>query len=282
MGDNPEFALALVLTAAFLHAAWNAMIKGTGERTLVLGLISAGHVFVGFALILLYAPPAEASWAYIAASTFIHWFYFWFLLVSYRLGDLSQVYPVARGIAPLLVTCGAFLFAGEVPGVAAIAGIAMVSSGILILVWSTGRNRAGIGALGAALATGSMIASYSVVDGLGVRLAESPLGYIGWLFFLEGLCALYIFWRERHKLHSIPIATYKFGFAGGLFSASAYGLVIYAKNLAPLGAVSAVRESSVIIAALIGVIWFGERPWRLRVLSALIVASGILILAILS
>ncbi len=282
MGDSAELALALVLTAAFLHAAWNAMIKGTGERTLVLGLISAGHVVVGLILIALYAPPAEASWPYIAASTFIHWFYYWFLLVSYRLGDLSQVYPVARGISPLLVTCGAFLFAGEVPGVAAITGIVLVSCGILILMWSTGRNRAGIGALGAALATGSMIASYSVVDGLGVRAAQSPFGYIGWLFFLEGLCAIFIFWRERHKLRTVPFATYRTGLAGGFFSALAYGLVIYAKNLAPLGAISAVRESSVIIAALIGVIWFGERPWRLRVLSALIVATGILILAILS
>ncbi len=281
MGEHGGIALSLVLVAALLHATWNAMIKGTGERTLVLGLISVGHVGLGVVLMALFAPPASASWIFIALSTFIHWFYYWFLLVSYRLGDLSQVYPVARGIAPLLVTAGAFLFAGEVPAPVAVAGIVAVSFGIMILMWSTNRDRTGLGALTAALATGSMIASYSVVDGLGVRAAVSPLGYIGWLFFFEGLVAFFIFWRERHKLQALPAATYKTGLAGGLFSATAYGLVIYAKTLAPLGAISAVRESSVIIAALIGVIWLGERPWRLRVIAAIIVAGGILTLALL-
>ena len=281
MGNNPEFALTLVLTAAFLHAAWNAMIKGAGDRTLVLGLISAAHVATGLVLMALFGSPDVASWSYIAASVLIHWFYYWFLLASYRLGDLSQVYPVARGIAPLLVTAGAFLFAGETPGPVALAGIVMVSFGIVILMWSTGRNRAGLAALGAALATGLMIASYSVVDGLGVRASQNALGYIGWLFFLEGLCFVFIFWIERGKLRTVPMATYRLGLTGGLFSSAAYGLVIFAKTLAPLGAISAVRESSVIIAALIGVIWLGERPWRLRVLAAIIVAGGIVTLALL-
>ncbi len=280
MGDNATLALTLVLAAAVLHAVWNAMVKGAGERVLVLGLISLGHTVTGLAMIPFFEMPGPDSWPYIGASVLIHWFYYWFLITAYRLGDLSQVYPVARGVAPLLVTAGAFVFAGEVPSLAAIGGITLVSFGIMILVWSNGRSRAGVGALGAAVATGTMIASYSVVDGLGARVSGSPFGYIGWLFFLEGFCVFYIFLREREKITMVPMSVYGVGLAGGLLSSAAYGLAIFAKTIAPLGAISAVRESGVIIAALIGVIWLGERPWRLRVVAATIVAAGILLLAI--
>lgn len=282
MGQNPEFALALVLTAALLHAVWNAMVKGTDERVVVLGLIALGHVAVGLVLIFLSAAPDAASWPYIAASTFIHFFYYAFLLLSYRLGDLSQVYPVARGIAPVLVAVGAYYFADEILPPVAWAGILTVSFGIFLLASGVERSRLGMKAVGAALLTGMMIAAYSVVDGIGVRLAESPLGYIGWLFFFEGYVAFYIFFRERRKLRALPWPTYRVGLAGGVLSAGAYGLVIYAKTLAPLGAISAVRESSVIIAALIGVLLLGERPWRLRIAAAAIVVCGILLLAVFS
>lgn len=282
MGENGEFALTLVLTAAVLHASWNAMVKGTGERLVVMGLIAFAHMLVGAATILSVPAPASASWPFIAASTIIHFFYYGFLLLSYRLGDLSQIYPVARGIAPLLVTLGAFFLAGEVLPPAGIAGILMVSFGILLLTFSRRLDRAGLAPIGAALLTGVIIAAYSVADGLGVRRAESALGYIGWLFFFEGYVFFYIMWRQRKKLGGLSVSIYGLGLLGGLFSAAAYGLVIYAKTLAPLGSISAVRESSVIIAALIGVIWLGERPWKLRVLSAAIVTTGILMLTLLT
>ena len=155
-------------------------------------------------------------------------------------------------------------------------------------LWSTGYGKTnfyrkakhanGIAVL-AALATGLMIASYTVVDGLGVRASQSAIGYIAWLFLLEWPFSIGLIYYRRNMLRSIPLNIYLIGFAGGLISAVAYGLAIYAKSIAPLGAVSAVRESSVIIAAMIGVIWFGERPWKLRVIAAIIVAGGVIVLS---
>lgn len=272
--------MMLVLTAAVFHAGWNALIKGTGERMIVLGVISAVNVAVGLVLICMVPLPAPASWPYIAASTVIHFAYYGFLLLSYRLGDLSQMYPVARGIAPVLVALGAYFFAGEQLPLAAWVGILIVSFGISLLAWGVEWSRSGGKALMAALVTGFMIASYSVVDGIGVRLAESALGYIGWLFVFEGYVAVFIFYRERAKLMEADCSIYRIGILGGLLSAGAYGLVIFAKTLAPLGSVSAVRESSVIITALIGVVLLGERPWKLRVVAALLVVCGVVVLSV--
>jgi drug/metabolite transporter (DMT)-like permease len=280
MGETPLFALSLVLTAALLHAIWNALIKGASDRLLALGLIAAGHVTVGVVLIVLFAPPAPAAWPFIALSTVIHFFYYAFLLNSYRLGDLSHVYPISRGIAPVLISFGALIFAGENLPPAAWGAVFIVSFGIIILAWGGGRGSTGTKAVGAALLTGAMIASYSVVDGMGVRVSQSPLGYIGWLFFFEIYVAGYILWRQRARLAALPARTWVIGLSGGFLSAAAYGLVIFAKNIAPFGAVSAVRETSVIVAALIGIILFKERPWGRRLIAAAIVAAGIVLLVL--
>lgn len=273
-------AMALVLLAALLHSGWNALIKGTDERLIVLGLISAVNVAVGFVLVCLVPLPASASWPYIAASTIVHFAYYAFLLLSYRLGDLSQMYPVARGIAPVLVALGAYFFAGEQLPPTAWAGILIISFGISLLAWGIEWSGAGGKALTAALVTGLMIASYSVIDGIGVRLAGNALGYIGWLFLFEGYVALFLFYRERAKLRHLDPATIQIGFLGGLLSAGAYGLVIFAKTLAPIASVSAVRESSVIITALLGIVLLGERPWKLRVVAALLVVCGVVVLTV--
>ncbi len=256
------------------------LLKGAGDRVIAMGMMNAASGVAGLALVIYFLPPARDSWAFLAASTLIHYFYYGFLLLSYRFGDLSHVYPIARGIAPVLVASGAWAFAGEVLPPVAWLAILMISCGIGLLFFF---NRSGVSdrkAIGAALLTGLMIAAYSVVDGLGVRYSQSPLGYIGWLFFLESFSVPVILYFRRKVLATTMPRVYLIGFAGGVISALAYGLAIYAKSIAPLGAVSAVRESSVIIAALIGVIWFGERPWKPRVVAALIVAGGVIVLAI--
>jgi drug/metabolite transporter (DMT)-like permease len=282
MGETTDLAVLLVLCAAFLHAIWNAIIKGSGDQTLSLGLVSLPHVVIGGALALIFLPPLEESWPFIAASTGIHFFYYAFLLRSYRIGDLSQVYPISRGIAPVLVTVGAQVFTGEVLPLIGWVGVLMVSIGVSLPAFF---SRTGLGnkkAILAALMTGVFIASYSVVDGMGVRVSGSPLGYIGWLFVCEIFVILFIFHRRRNRLRQTPTKVWITGLLGGAASATAYGLAIYAKTLAPLGTVSAVRESSVVIAALIGVIWFHERPWEIRLVSAIVVAAGVITLAIVS
>ena len=206
MGQHADIALALVLVAAVLHAAWNAMLKHAGERSVMMGIIALVGMAVGFTTIVFVAPPASASWAFLVASMIIHWFYYWFLLTSYRLGDLSQVYPIARGSAPLLVSLGGWYFAGENLNPTAWAGIIVISAGIMALWFGARNGRSDSRAVAAALLTGTTIASYSVVDGLGVRLAESPLGYIGWLFALEGAAGFFIFHRARGRLSTLSHA----------------------------------------------------------------------------
>lgn len=279
-GPPSLLALSLILSAAVLHATWNAIIKGSSDRALAMGLLNLGHAALGLVLVLLYAPPAAEAWPFIIASTFIHFFYYAFLLWAYRHGDLSQVYPIARGIAPVLVTLGAQVFADEFLSPTAWAGILLVSFGISVLFFGRRDNAASAQAVSAAILTGIAIASYSIVDGLGVRASQSPLGYIGWLFLLECIPGVFFIAYRRKHWSGIQTKILTIGFGGGLLSAVAYGLAIYAKSLTSLGTVSAIRESSVIIAALIGVIWFKERPWKLRMLAAMIVAGGVILLAV--
>lgn len=279
MSGPSAFVIGLVLTAAFLHALWNALIKGSSDRALTMGMLNFGHAIIGLVMVLLFLPPSQEAWYFIIASTIIHFFYFGFLLVAYRFGDLSQVYPIARGIAPVLVALSAQLFAGEVLPPAGWLGVLLVSGGIGFLFFGRNHHTAAGSSIAAALLTGLAIASYSVVDGMGVRVSDSPFGYIGWLFLLEAISGCYFFLYRRRALPYMKRKFFLIGMAGGFVSALAYGMAIYAASLTNLATVSAIRESSVIIAALIGVLWFGERPWKLRVIAAIIVASGVIVLA---
>ena len=274
------FALTLVLCAAVLHALWNAIVKAADDRALVLGAVAATNVLVGIVLLALFEAPAVESWPYIAASTLIHYGYYVFLFLAYRLGDFSQVYPISRGLAPVLVALGAQAFAGETLPVPAWLGLLSVSFGIVVLSLPSRGVRPNPLAVAAAAGTGLIIASNTVVDGIGVRLADSPFGYIGWLFILEFPVILAVALWQRGKPSAIRWPAIRLGLLGGLLAALAYGIVVYVKVFTPLGAVSAVRESSVIFAAIIGAVYFGERPWRRRVFAAAAVATGVVALAI--
>ena len=272
-------ALAIVLLAALLHASWNAIVKGAGDRALTVGAVASAHVLVGLAALPFVSVPALEAWPYIVASTVIHIFYYGFLFLSYRFGDLSHVYPIARGVAPMLVALGALAFAGEMLTPAGWGGVVAVSAGIALLAFRrNGLATADRSAVLAALATGLMIASYSVVDGIGIRLSGAPGGYIAWLFAFELPVAAGIL-TLRLRQGALPWRAVGVGFAGGALSTAAYALALYAKTIAPLGAVSAVRESSVIIAALFGVVLFRERPVGRRLTAAAVVAAGVVLLA---
>lgn len=269
---------AIVLTAAVLHASWNAMVKAASDKTAMLGLISLGHVLMGGTLAFFVPIPAVESWPFILASTIIHFGYYYMLNRSYQLGDLSQVYPIARGIVPVLVALGAQFSVGETLPFQTWLGVLGVSAGVLVLssdaLW--GKTSPVVVAL--AVSTGLFIAAYSVVDGLGVRQSETALGYIAWLFLLEIFVAGYVFALRGRRMFALRRGMLLMGVAGGLVSALAYGLVIYAKAFSPLGVVSALRETSVLFAALIGVVILGERPWRGRLVAAVVVLFGVLLM----
>ena len=271
--------IALVLCAALLHASWNALLKSSSERMAVLTLMTVGAGLGGLPLVLLAPLPLPASWPYVALGVALHVGYNLFLVRAYRVGDFGQSYPIARGSSPMLVSLGAALFVGEHMGAWVWLGVALISIGI----FSLAELRRGMSPAGplTALATGAFIAAYTVVDGLGARAAGDALAYAGWLFILDSAAMLLIYLAQQshlprpHKAQALWM-----GLAGGLMSLGSYGIVIWAIARAPMGTVSALRETSVLFAALIGAVFLGEKLTLRRVLSCLLIAGGAMVLGL--
>jgi drug/metabolite transporter (DMT)-like permease len=274
------FVIAIILSAALLHAVWNAIVKTAADRTTTLGLVALGHVIPGAAMVLLLPLPSAESFVYILLSTVVHFGYFFMLGQAYRHGDLSVVYPIARGIVPALVGLWALLFAGERLPLQAWGGIAVIAVAIQLSSWKALRSGVGRAALGFAAGTGLCISVYSVVDGIGVRLSGNTLSYWAWGAFLHLFIAGFVGWRKRDTLTRLPARVWLLGLAGGMVSMTAYGLVLFAKNFAPLGAVSALRETSVIFAALIGFVFLKEGNWMRRLGAAVLVALGVALIGL--
>ncbi|MET8831486.1 EamA family transporter [Streptomyces sp. NPDC004610] len=269
--------VAAVLGAAVTHAGWNAIAHRITDKLVGFSLISGGGLLIGLALVPFVPVPAVAAWPYLVLSALIHIAYHLLLMRSFRLGDFGQAYPIARGTAPLLVTGLAALFAHEVPDGWAAAGIALSCAGLTgVALWGLRGRRPNWPAIGAALATGVTIAAYTVVDGLGVRAADSPLGYIGWLMILEGaVLPAYAWWRWRGETLARLRPSAALGLIGAVMSVAAYGLVLWAQTQAELAPIAALRESSIIVGAAIGAVLFKERFGLPRV-----VAAGLLVLGI--
>ena len=271
--------IAIILTAALLHAVWNAIVKSSVDRTTTLGLVALGHVLPATVMVVLLPVPSAESFVYIALSTVVHFGYFYLLGKAYQYGDLSVVYPIARGIVPALVALWAMLLLGEVLPALVWVGIGLIVAGILLSNWKALRAGVGQTALGLALGTGFCISIYSVVDGIGVRLSDNTLSYWAWGAFLHLFIAGFVGWRKRTTLSTLAPRIWMTGIAGGMVSMLAYGLVLYAKNFAPLGVVSALRETSVIFATLIGFFILKEGNWKRRLGAAFLMVLGISFIA---
>lgn len=269
------FVVAIILSAAILHAVWNAIVKTAGDRTTTLGLVAFGHVIPASVMILVLPFPSGDSFVYILLSTVVHFGYYFMLGKAYQHGDLSVVYPIARGIVPALVALWAYLLLDEVLPLQAWIGIGLIAFGIQLSSWSSLRQGVDGAALGFAVGTGLCISVYSVVDGIGVRLSGNTLSYWAWGAFLHLFIAGFVGLRRRQILTQLPARTWAIGIVGGFVSMLAYGLVLYAKNFAPLGAVSALRETSVIFAALIGFVFLHEGYWVRRLGAAVLMAGGV-------
>jgi drug/metabolite transporter (DMT)-like permease len=269
-------AAGLALTAAVLHASWNALLKANPDRFATLAMIGAFGLIGGPILILIGGQPSAEAIPFLALSFLVHIGYNTFLLFAYRVADLSHAYPLARGSAPLLATLGGVMLAGDhVSGLSAI-GIVVICCGIVAISMQFNVRELGWSGLGWPLATGLMISAYTVIDGMGVRVAGSELGYIGWLFVVDGLP--FVIWclvRERGLGVKRLMRVWKVGFLGGFMSLVAYGMVIYAMSLAAIGAVAAMRETSVILAALFGTFLLKEPFGGRRILASVVVVLGV-------
>jgi drug/metabolite transporter (DMT)-like permease len=270
-----------VLGAAACHAGWNALLKLRLEPLLAISLISIACGIVTVPLLGLVALPAAVAWPYIVASLLLHLVYYVALTEAYRHGDLSLVYPLARGSAPLLTAAVATIWLGEQLGVMGWAGIVTLAAAVLMLSLRRGPNSGEVHArtVGFALLTAAGIAAYTVVDGTGARLAGSVLSYIVWLLVLDGLMMLLFgFARAGRRLFAHFIEGWPFMLAGGALATAGYGIAIWAMTVAPIALVAALRETGVLFAALIGVVFLGEALRPLRILAAVLAVGGALLI----
>lgn len=252
---------AMVLAAALLHAAWNALVKVNGDRLVVVAVIMSSQTLISLCALPFVAFPDPDAWPYLLGSVVLHNSYCLFLIMAYRHGDLSHVYPIARGSAPLIVAVASVVLVGEILSRQATFSIMLITLGVMSLALTRGAGETkDLRAVLFALGTGVFIASYTVVDGMGARLNGSAHGYTFWLLALHGIpfAALTICVR-RGLAMSQARRIWKSGLAAGVASLLAYWIVIWAMTLAPFALVSALRETSVIFAVLFGVMFLKER-----------------------
>jgi drug/metabolite transporter (DMT)-like permease len=266
------FSIVLVLAAAFLHASWNALLRGGVDRTQSMLIMNITVGILGLAMMAVAGLPSSASAAYVIASGLIHLVYNALLVRMYRSGDLGETYPVARGSSPALVALGGSLFAGEWMNLTGTVGIGLVCAGIFMLAAAKGRLHAMN--LPSALATGASIAAYTVVDGLGVRASGDWIAYTGGMFAFFLAVPLWYLAKRQRAMFAVPLAEAGKAASGGLISLAAYGAIIWAMQGNAMGAVSALRETSVVFAALLGAAFLDERLTGLRIAACCIIAAG--------
>ena len=268
--------LGLVLLAAVLHASWNALTKASRDPLLNMTVVSASGGLAAAAAIPFLPLPAAAAWPYLGVSIVLHFAYHLSLVRSYGLGDLSQVYPIARGLAPLGVAALAAALAEEVPAPRQVAGLLLASGAITSLGWIGRSQRSSTAAVTSALATAAFISGYTVVDGQGVRSAGNPLSYIAWLMFLDTFPILaFALARRRARLGAFLRAEGPRAACGGLMALLGYGIVLWATTRASMAPVAALRETSVVFAALLGARLLREPFGTRRLLASAALALGL-------
>jgi len=276
----PFEVVAAVLLAAVLHAVWNAIAHASIDRLATFALIGIASTVCGAAMVLVAPTPARASWAFIGTSAVLHTSYDLLLMRGYRHGEFGQVYPLARGTSPWLVALTASVFAHETLTAPRLLGVVVVSAGLVSLVLAGGRpTHADRPAIVAAVLTGVAIAVYTTVDGLGVRYAGTAGGYAGWLFLTMGpILPVFAILTRRSRMLSVSRTEVVAGLGGGVLSLAAYGLVLWAQTRGALAPIAALRETSVVLGALIGAVVFHERFGRWRIVATALVAGGVVLI----
>jgi drug/metabolite transporter (DMT)-like permease len=277
------FVFLAVLFAAACHAAWNASIKRTLDPLATTVLIALGAGAVALVFVPFAGVPAPASWPWLIASIVIHLFYFAGLIESYRAGDLGQVYPIARGAAPLMTAAVTTFTVGEQLGPAGWGGIIALAAGVLLLSLRGGRDIATLDrrAVGAALFTAVTICLYSVVDGIGARAAGPGLANAYSCLLFVGIAPVvlgYALARRGRAVWAAMVPHWRTGLGGGAMAVISYSIAIWAMTVAPIAIVAALRETSVLFGAIIAVALLGEPLRAARVGAALLIVCGLVLL----
>lgn len=270
--------LLAVIFAAFLHAFWNALIKtGQSKQTGML-ILSLGHALIGLAVAAFRPFPAAEVWPWLVGSGLIHMAYQLFLAFAYEQGDLSRVYPIARGAAPMFVLVVSSALAIDALGRFELAGVLVLGGGILLMargIFRNGESRRMLPfALGSALAT----AGYSLVDGLGARVSGDPVAYVGWLLVLSAVFYTPVILALKGRTVAIaPARAWGMAIFASVCSYLAYAIAVWAMTVAPIALVAALRETSIMFAVLIGWLTFGERMDGTKAAAAMLIVGGVIL-----
>lgn len=272
----PWDAAIAALVAALLHATWNAVLKSGNDRLLDASLLFVVAGALGILSIQFVAPVDPSAWKWIVATSLLHVPYVWFLARAYELGELSHVYTIARGLPPVMVVTLAATLLGEVPTAMGMLGVVMISLGILAVGMTPGAHaRSTL----LAIAVAVTITLYTLSDGIGVRTSGSPMAYTGWIFFGSALtCMAMSFALRGTAVIAYARVYWRRALMGGVLSFISYGLVLWAMTQASIGGISALRETSVVFAALLAMALLGERSSPMRLAGAITVAAGAVVL----
>jgi drug/metabolite transporter (DMT)-like permease len=272
------FVFAAVLLAAAFHASWNALIKIRLDPFLAIVLIAAAAGIVSLPLLPFLPVPPLPAWPWLLLSVLTHLGYYIGLSRAYRSGDMGQVYPIARGSAPLMTAAGGAILLGENFNLTGWGGIVALTSGIFVLSLRGGGalahlNRRGVGY---ALFTAVTICCYSLVDGIGARTAGNAHGYALWLFVIDG-AFISVIALMSHGSDAVPgmVRHWRSGLIGGVLSLTAYWIVIWAMTVAPIALVAALRETSVLFGAAIAVVFLKEPLRAPRIGAAVLIVAGL-------
>jgi len=272
----PLSVIIIVLIAALFHATWNALIKSGKDPLLESMLISVAWIAICLTLIPILPFPDSSSWPYAFITIFIHVCYFLLLSKSYSMGDFSAVYPIVRGLPPLIVTLVSVFVINEPLSLTGVLGVLLIGAGVLAL--EAGKKRQSNKLILFALATAVMIAAYTVIDALGARRSGNSTSFFVWFTLFQSIIYIGIVLHRRGREQCLKHIKkkWKHGLLGGLMSFSAYAIVLWAMTQAPIPYVSALRETSVLFASAIAIILLGEPVLKSRIVSAILIFVGIL------
>ena len=279
--------VAVVLFAALLHASWNAIVKSGKDTFLTTVLVSAGAALISLAILPFVDAPAPASWPYLAASAVAQLAYYSLLAAAYKAGDMSHAYPLMRGSAPLIVALASWPLIGERLSSMQMGAIACICAGILGLYIAARRPATAIAAKNTgratafALGNACVIASYTLIDGIGVRLSGAPAAYTMWIFVLNGTgLLLWTVLRRRAGLLAYAQTQWRLAALGGFGTLASYGLALWAMTQAPVAAIAALRETSILFAIAIATLFLREKISPRRYVAIGLIAAGAILMRI--
>ena len=273
--DN--FVFFLVLFATVMHAVWNGMVKKHPDKVVAVSAIVLGHIPLAIIAIILLPATTIDCVPYIIASAVVHQGYQWYLLSSYQIGDLTKVYPIARGFGPLVATTISLIFLGLVLKSLIILSILLICGGIMILGFFDRENK-NVKVLQLSLTTGFFIGLYSLIDGYGARASLSPIVYMSWAFLLSATLFPIVLKLKNHKniFQNVFSRGKQIFWIGGTISYIIYVIVVWAFTKAPIPMVGALRETSIIFSILIGYFFLKEKITATKIISIFLIVIGVL------